>query len=248
VVGGFDPGGGAGVIRDVATAVALGACSHAIGTAWTEQGEGVHRVEPREPGMVEEALARAIAELRPAAVKIGMAVDIRIAGALMAGLAGFTGPVVVDPVLATSRGGQLWNAPPRELVPLLQRATLTTPNASEAAALTGIAVEHPADAEAAGRALVTDQGVTAALVKGGHLVDDGAVSDILVTARATRRFEHPRTRGSSPRGTGCALATALAVLLGRGAPLESAVQAATLWVAAQIEAARQVGTERHLPF
>src|SRR5579863_1579964 len=73
VVGGVDPGGGAGLLRDVATVAALGGRAHPVETAWTEQGPGLHRVEPRAPEAVGAALAEALAELRPAAVKIGMA-------------------------------------------------------------------------------------------------------------------------------------------------------------------------------
>ena len=50
VAGGIDPSGGAGLLRDVATAAACGARAHAVGTAWTEQGDRVHRVEPRGDG------------------------------------------------------------------------------------------------------------------------------------------------------------------------------------------------------
>ena len=120
VVGGVDPGGGAGLLRDVTTATALGARSHAVETAWTEQGPGLHRVEPRAPEAVRTALAEALAAHRPAAVKIGMAVGPATAAALVEALGDYSGPVVVDPVLAPSRGGALWAGLPRELLPLLR--------------------------------------------------------------------------------------------------------------------------------
>ncbi len=248
VVGGIDPGGGAGLLRDVATARALGAHAHAVGTAWTEQADGgVHRVEPREPGAVSEALARAAGELRPVAVKIGMAVGPATADALLTGLKGFTGPVVVDPVLASSRGGSLWAAAPEALLPLLRRATLATPNAPEVALLTGRSVGSVEEAEAAGEALVHQRGVAAVLVKGGHLgTPADAVIDVLVTAAGVRRFQHPRTRGPSPRGTGCALATAVAVALGRGGDLGAAVETATAWLGGAIAGARWAAGEWHL--
>jgi hydroxymethylpyrimidine/phosphomethylpyrimidine kinase len=274
VVGGLDPGGGAGLLRDVATARALGAQPHAVGTAWTEQGEGIHRVEPRAPATVGAALAHALGGVRPAgraqgpesvrpagrplgldstppaavaAVKIGMAVGPATAAALIEALSGFAGPVVVDPVLATSRGGALWNGPPQELLPLLRRAALVTPNALEAAALSGRPVATVAEAEAAGRHLVEVEGLATVLVKGGHLADsDGSVTDVLVTPAGTTRYPHPRLPGPSPRGTGCSLATAIAVELGRGSPLAEAVQAAIDWLVAAIAAATSVGDERHL--
>ncbi len=273
VVGGLDPGGGAGLLRDVATALALGAQPHAVGTAWTDQGEGVHRVEPRAAATAGAALAHALATFRPAAVKVGMAASPATAAALIEALANFAGPVVVDPVLATSRGGPLWTGAPAALLPLLRRATLVTPNAVEAAALAGRPVATVAEAEAAGRRLVEVEGLQAVLVKGGHLADwdvadpgisgghladtginggppiasRGALTDLLVTSTGTTRYPHQRTPGPSPRGTGCALATAIAVELGRGRPLGEAVRAAIEWLTSTIAAAIDVGDERHLP-
>ena len=248
VVGGVDPGGGAGLLRDVATAAALGAHAHAVGTAWTAQGEGIHRVEPRAPEAVRAALAEALATLRPAAVKIGMAVGPATAAALLEALDGYTGPIVVDPVLATSRGGSLWSGAPHELLPLLRRATLVTPNAVEAATLAGRSAATVAEAEAAGRRLVELEALRAVLVKGGHLaVTDGAVVDVLVTASATERLSHPRIAGPSPRGTGCALATAIAVELGRGRRLGAAIMTAADWLGRAIAAAEVINGERHLP-
>jgi len=104
VVGGLDPGGGAGLLRDVATATARGAQVTAVGTAWTQQGAGVHRVEPREPAAVGAALAHALGAVGPAAVKIGMAVGPATAAELVKALLGFAGAVVVDPLLSSTRG------------------------------------------------------------------------------------------------------------------------------------------------
>jgi hydroxymethylpyrimidine/phosphomethylpyrimidine kinase len=248
VVGGVDPGGGAGLLRDVATATSLGAHPHAVGTAWTDQGEGIHRVAPRAPEAVGAALAQALATLRPAAVKIGMAVGPATAAALIAALADFAGPVVVDPVLATSRGGALWSGAPAELLPLLRRATLVTPNAVEATALSGRSVATVAEAEEAGRGLIEAQSLRAVLIKGGHLAhSDASVTDLLVTSAATTRSVHPRLLGPSPRGTGCALATAIAVELGRGRSLGQAVDHAIGWLAGAIAGAEPVEGEWHLP-
>jgi len=103
-VGGMDPGGGAGLLRDVATARARGALARAVGTAWTEQGPGIHELEPRSPATVARGLRLALAG-RPGAIKIGMAVGPATAAAILEALEGCALPVVVDPVLASSRGG-----------------------------------------------------------------------------------------------------------------------------------------------
>jgi hydroxymethylpyrimidine/phosphomethylpyrimidine kinase len=247
VVGGLDPSGGAGILRDFLTSAAMNARAHIIASAFTEQSHERHRVEARDPAALEEALTWAVGHVRPAAVKVGMLPGPAAAAAVLAALDGYRGPVVVDPVLASSRGGRLWAAAPAELMPLLRRATLVTPNAPEAEALTGLPVRTTAAAEEAGRALL-GRGVAAVLVKGGHIADvGGPVTDVLLTSAGARRFSHARATGPAPRGTGCALSTALAVELGRGAALPEAIERATAWLAGAIAAARDAGNgERHL--
>src|SRR5438046_3538055 len=84
-VGGVDPTGGAGVVRDLLTAREWGARVRLVPTAWTEQSasRGVSSVERRDPAALGRALGTALAEARaaaanegiPAAVKIGMLPD-----------------------------------------------------------------------------------------------------------------------------------------------------------------------------
>jgi hydroxymethylpyrimidine/phosphomethylpyrimidine kinase len=52
--------------------------------------------------------------------------------------------------------------------------------------------------------------------------------------------------GRTPRGTGCALATAIAVGLARGQSLEQAIDAAKVWLAGRIQAAVTIGGARYL--
>jgi hydroxymethylpyrimidine/phosphomethylpyrimidine kinase len=246
-IGGLDPSGGAGIVRDVLTSAALCARAHTVASAFTEQSERRHRVEARDPAALEEALSWAVGHVRPAAVKVGMLPGPAAASAVLSALDGYRGPVVIDPVLASSRGGQLWAAAPDDLVPLLRRATLVTPNAPEAEALTGVPVRDTAAAEEAGRRLLS-RGIAAVLVKGGHIGEAGEpVTDVLVTNAGARHFSRPRAAGPAPRGTGCALSTALAVELGRGAALAEAIDRATTWLAGAIAAARDAGDgQRHL--
>jgi hydroxymethylpyrimidine/phosphomethylpyrimidine kinase len=244
-IGGLDPSGGAGLVRDALTAAALGAHARVVGTAWTEQGPEAHRVESRGPGALCDSVRHAVLS-KPAAVKVGMVPDGASAAAIVEGLRNFAGPLVVDPVLASSRGRPLFQGAPVELAPLLARATLVTPNAPEAAALTGLAVADLAGAEAAARALAA-RGLAAVLVKGGHVGGPGQpVTDTLLAGGELHRLTHARVGGGDVRGTGCALATAIAVELGRGATLLDAVRGATDWLGRALAGAIDVGGERHL--
>jgi hydroxymethylpyrimidine/phosphomethylpyrimidine kinase len=245
IVGGLDPSGGAGIVRDALTAVEHGARPLVVGTAWTEQGPDAHRVEPRDIGALRDSLRHALLA-KPAAVKVGMVPDPPRAAVLVEGLRNFEGPVVVDPVLASSRGGALFEGQADQLFPLLERATLVTPNAPEAAALSGRRIADLEDVATAAGAMAA-RGLAAVLIKGGHLGQAGEpVTDTLLAGGALHRLPHARAGGGDVRGTGCALATAIAVHLARGAALLDAVEAATRWLARARAAAVEVGGERHL--
>lgn len=247
-VGGVDPTAAAGIGRDLLTASDLGAVVRLVGTAWTEQSAaGVGSVEARSEVAVERAVRIAVRAPVPGAVKIGMIPGPAVADALVRGLEGYEGPVVVDPVLAASSGGALWQGPLEALWPILRRAALITPNAPEAAALTGRPVETLADARAAA-ANLRGAGIAAVLIKGGHIesATDGTVTDLLVTIDREQLFTRPRSDGPSPRGTGCALSTAIAVGLASGQLLPAAVERAANWLAARIAVAVERDGARRL--
>lgn len=246
-IGGLDPSGGAGLVRDFASAADLDACAVLVGTAWTDQSasRGVRGFESRSVEAIRAALQSAIEGAAGGAtsVKVGMTATPAIIQVIVAGLEGFPGPVVFDPVLGASSGGSLFQGPPEQMLPLVRRATICTPNADEAAALTGRAVATAQDAEAAGKAL-RQMGARAVLVKGGHLTGDAI--DLLIDEAGAHAFSATRIPEPKPRGTGCALATAIAVYLAGGIALAEAVAKAKAWLTRRIEGACVVGTERHL--
>jgi hydroxymethylpyrimidine/phosphomethylpyrimidine kinase len=244
LVGGLDPAGGAGVLRDLLTAVELGAQATVVATSITDQDStSVASVEPRDPGRVGRSLGAALARTRGPSVKIGMVANAGIARAIAAALSGFPGPVVYDPVLRASSGGALYHGGPDAVLELAKSAALLTPNLAEAAWLLGRPVASLAEAQAAARDLVS-LGIRAVLVKGGHL--SGEATDVLAWGDGERAFTRRRIAGPSPRGTGCALATAIAVGLAAGQNLEAAVAAAKTWLSAKIANAGKVGDEWHL--
>jgi len=83
-------------------------------------------------------------DARPQAVKTGMLATAGIVRALSEGLAGYTAPIVVDPVLASTSGAGLLDAAGVRVLRarLLPLATVVTPNLFEASVLTGRAEPH----------------------------------------------------------------------------------------------------------
>ncbi len=244
LAGGVDPGTGAGIARDLLTAAALGARAMVVGTAWTEQGQVV-AIEAREPEQVRVAMTAALAKAGTTgtAVKIGMVASAPIAQAMQAAIASYTGPVVFDPVLRASSGVSLYDGDRESILGLARSVTLLTPNLDEAGWLLERPVRTQADARTAAHAL-RGLGIAAVLVKGGHLA--GEATDVLLGPAGETLLSGPRVAGTGPRGTGCALATAIAVELAAGESLERAVAAAKSWLTDRIRRATDVDGEPHL--
>jgi hydroxymethylpyrimidine/phosphomethylpyrimidine kinase len=225
VVAGSDSSGGAGLARDLATLARLETRAVCAVTAVTAQSDTELRaVHPVPPELVRAQIAAALATTRIGAIKIGMLATGSIALAVAASLPPREQvPMVLDPVLRSSSGGTLLDEAGQEALTeeLLPRATLLTPNIPEIASLLGTAVAA-AEAELIeqGRALLA-LGPRAVLVKGGHGRGDEAVDLLLVAGQPVRRLSSPRS-ATTVRGSGCALASAIAAGLAAGLSLEEA--------------------------
>lgn len=245
IIAGSDPSGGAGVQADIKTVTALGGYAATAITALTVQNTtGVKSVHLVAPGLINDQIDAVLEDIGADAIKIGMigerAAAIEIAEtALTSG--GHQVPIVLDPVLAATSGDAL--AAPGMISILLERlvplAALLTPNADEAAALTGISMRTEDDLALAGEWLIA-AGAKAALVKGGHL-SGPTVVDALVTNEGTTIFRNPRIATTSTHGTGCTLASAVATGLAQGMALEAAVARAIAYTQEAIRTAPGFG-------
>ena len=240
-IAGSDPSGGAGVQGDLKTFAALGVNGMAAITAITVQGtRGVRRVSPLPAALVGEQVAAVLEDSEVAAIKIGMLARADIVEAVADALAGYAGPVVLDPVLVSSSGARLL-APDAEAAlreRLLPRAAVVTPNLSEAAALTGAPVTCREEMRAAARAL-RFMGASAALVTGGHLEGPGS-PDLLLTEGGPLWLSSTRVATENTHGTGCALSSAVAAWMARGFDVDGSCRRARAWIFAAIQAADQL--------
>lgn len=225
-IGGMDSSGGAGLLRDAATAQRLDAPHRVAVTAVSAQSDRrVAAVLPMPPAVLEAQMALALAE-GIAAAKTGMLATAELVGTV-ARLLPSGVPLVVDPVLRSSSGRALLTddglaAMLAELVP---RATVLTPNLPELDALSAGLGCPGADEQTAVGALLAC-GCAAVLVKGGHRDDPAQSDDRLYRAgRPAVRFRAPRLSGDL-RGTGCQLASGIAIALARGSPLDAAIRSA----------------------
>ncbi len=249
VIAGSDSSGGAGLQADIKTATALGAYAMTAITAVTAQDtRDIHAIHAIPASVVREQIAWTLADIGADAIKIGMLGSAEIVEAVAEVLAAGAHaiPLVVDPVLASTGGTLLLHEDAIEAMKarLFPLATLLTPNIPEAELLSGQAIRAPEDIVSAAQRLQA-AGAKAVLVKGGH-GEGPNVIDVLVARDEGRpeRFESPRIDTPHTHGTGCTLATAIAVGLGQGLSLSDAVRRAHRFVQEAIRMGPGFGSGR----
>ena len=232
IVAGSDSGGGAGIQADIKTATALGAYAMTAITAVTVQDTtGVHSFHAIPPQTVADQIRVVLDDIGADAVKTGMLVSARTVEAVAKALAPHAQiPLVVDTVMIAKGGADLVDDSGVEAMKslLLPLAALITPNAPEAARLTGLRVETADDLIRAAETL-RGKGAGAVLVKGGHIPGD-TITDVLADIDGVHIFRARRIGTAPMHGTGCTLATAIATGLAQGLSLQDAVARARLYV------------------
>jgi hydroxymethylpyrimidine/phosphomethylpyrimidine kinase len=243
IVAGSDSGGGAGIQADLKTVSALGGFGLTAITALTAQNTlGVFGVHPVPPEFIIQQMRVVLDDIGADTIKIGMLGSAEIAEAVADFLETIDPiPVVLDPVMVSTSGSALLDAPGAAAMKLrlLPKALLLTPNLREAEALTGLKIDGLAAMEQAAD-LLLGLGARNVLLKGGHLDGDELI-DLLVGEDGRAEFRHPRVDTSHTHGTGCTLASAAAVGLAHGLALHDAVRQAHDYVQQAIRNAPGLG-------
>jgi hydroxymethylpyrimidine/phosphomethylpyrimidine kinase len=224
VVAGSDSGGGAGIQADIKTVMALGGYATTAIAALTAQNTlGVHEVMAVPAAFVRRQMEVVLDDIGADCVKTGMLRDAAVIETVAAVLAAKVpdAPLVLDPVMAAKGGAELLRQQALTALTerLIPRATVLTPNLPEAEVLTGLAIDGvPAMRQAA--AALRRLGARHVLIKGGHLPGDMVRDLFLAADGAVEILESPRIETRHSHGTGCTLASAIAVGLAQGmAPL-----------------------------
>lgn len=242
-IGGHDPSGGAGIQADIEAIAANGGHAVTAITALTVQDTvNVSRVVPVETDLFRQALATLDGDFTLDAIKIGLIGDVEIAGAIADFLDSHQGiPVVLDPVLAAGGGKEMSSQGIRDVMldRLLPHVTLVTPNLPEAQRLSG-----ETDAATCASALL-DKGAGAVLVTGGHDRGDTIINRWF-DGESEQRFEWERLEGEF-HGSGCTLASAVAVFLARGMPMKLALRLAQAFTHDALAKAEQIGRGQKIP-
>jgi hydroxymethylpyrimidine/phosphomethylpyrimidine kinase len=244
-IGTTEPWAAAGLQLDAFIADRLGVriltCVLAVSA---QDGKGLLSVMPMPRAMVRTQLA-ALTEVEIGSVRIGALRTMAHVDEIADFLCRRPLPAVLDPVAATSSGGQFMSS--KVLARLRDRLfphlRLLTPNLLEAALLTGAPISSREDMDAAALR-IAEMGPKAVLVKGGHL--SGAPTDVLWDGERLCRLEGSRLPHDM-RGTGCVVAMAFAAAIARGFPVWEAVKFARGVVRRLLRDSRDMGWMRIVP-
>lgn len=238
LIGGQDPQGCAGIAADIATVQHHDAHALPLITALTEQSsKGLNDLGAVSPEKLLAQFANCQADFTIDAVKIGLIPNLAIAEAIKQVLLQLPGvPVVLDPVLASTSGGQLVSKEVQQFIEteLLPLVTLLSPNLNELKQLT----TELATSES-GAAQLRTAGLNACLVKGGH-AEGKIASDYFVFDEA-EFYIYQTMLNNKVRGTGCVLASSIAAHLASGQDLRDAVVLAKAYVTRGIRQSETVG-------
>jgi hydroxymethylpyrimidine/phosphomethylpyrimidine kinase len=233
VIAGSDSSGGAGIVRDLKVLADYGVEALCAITAVTAQTDAhLVAVQHVSPDLVRAQVRTALESRAIAAIKIGM-LGTRAAVSAVADSLPREGapPIVLDPLLRSSSGAMLIDEEGMRAMRarLFPRATLLTPNIPEAESLCGLSCSgDPAARLALARKLLAE-GPQAVLLKDGHASDEQA-ADLLLSADGHAQWFTTARLPRGRRGTGCALASAIAASLALGVPLEAACRSAKDYV------------------
>jgi hydroxymethylpyrimidine/phosphomethylpyrimidine kinase len=242
-VAGTDSGGAAGIAADLATFAALGVHGACVITAVTAQDTtGVHAVHVVPSTTVDAQLDAVFGDLPVAAIKTGMLGSPDTVVGLSDRYRALSHPrpaLVVDPVLVATSGAVLGDdlvakAYVEHLLPL---ATVVTPNADEATALTG--TDGPPDELARrlaelGPAVVVTGGVSTSSTTGESTCTDW----LALPGEPPMPLTHEAIDTANDHGTGCTFSSALAAYLAHGIPLRQSAAHAAAYTTQQLDLSR----------
>ncbi len=236
VVAGSDSGGGAGIQADIKTVTALGGYAMTAVTALTAQNtEGVSGIVETPAGFIGKQMRLVLKDIGADVIKIGMVPNEEAIEAVHYTYMEFAPdvPIVLDPVMMAKGGHPLIDREAIHMVRqhFLLQCHIATPNIPEAQVLTGMEIRSLDDMKHAAEVMIT-LGCQRTLIKGGHFRDGDSemVYDVLFDENGVEVFEDTRIDTPHTHGTGCTLASAIAVSMAQGMTLRDSIIRARAYV------------------
>lgn len=214
-----------GVEADVKTAIKLNTyCTLAITTVTSQNASRFISKLSLSSSMVYDQIKAAREDFDIGAVKLGLISNINQAKAVKDAIDEFFKdvPIVLDPVIASKFGTVLNDDETIDYIKenIFKKASLITPNMSEAEILSGMEVKSVDDMKACAKYLEEKYGPSV-LITGGALKDD--LKDVLVIKGKVYEIDRERVARQA-FGLGTTLSTAIATYLAKGFAMEAAVR------------------------
>ncbi len=242
-IAGSDSSGGAGIQEDLKTMMALGVYGMSAITSVTAQNTvEVRSVYDLPIDSIKAQIRAVVDDIGVDAVKTGMLHTSEIIGAVADELEKLQCPIVVDPVMISKSNTPLLLPEAKET--LIKRifplATVVTPNAMEAEAISGVRVTTIEDGKKAAEK-IQSMGPKSVLVKGGHIFETDKAVDILLHDGEFSLLVGERHQTKDTHGTGCSFASAIAAGLAKGKTITESVTEAKDFVNTSIKYSLRIG-------
>lgn len=229
-IAGFDPSGGAGILADIKTfenhkVYGFGVCS-AITFQNDLEFENVDWIEIEKIIYQIQVLDK-VQDYK--FVKIGIIQDIPTLNEITdyINLSNSDIKIIWDPILKSSAGFEFHKQFNNdELLTILSRLYLVTPNADEATSIyktLGIQTDDEL------QSMIKEYNLASFLIKGGHK-EGNEVVDILIEKEKISVFRGNRYNGHIKHGTGCVLSASITANLANGMELEEACKEAKEYI------------------
>ena len=245
IIGASDCSGGAGIQADIKSITALGGYAATAITAVTIQNTtGVFSIINIDPKDVIEQIKVTINDIGVDIIKIGMLHKLQLIEAIAEFLDLYCKeiPIVVDPVMISqSKVRLLEKKAIKSLVDhILPLATIITPNIPEAEVLSKTKILNKLDMICAIKK-ISHLSMNFTLLKGGHLKEKNIIDILSNKNKILKIFEKKVIISDNTHGTGCSLASAIAISLAQGMNIEDSIIRARDFVRKAIKTAPNYG-------
>ena len=237
IIAGSDSGGGAGLQADLKTATVLGSFATTVITTITAQNtQGVQAQKNVEENVVEAQFRSIMDDIGTDGIKIGLLPTAKIIE-VVERLIKDHAPVVIDPVMVATSGHRFLDKDAEKAMTRMASTTgsLITPNIAEAEIFADKKIDPQCfrDVELLLHTIAT-QCNRPVLLKGGHGGGDLSIDYLIDWSGKIHSFAGERISTKNTHGTGCTLATAIAVNLARGISLVDSIGKAKAFVSAAL--------------
>lgn len=230
-IAGSDSSGRAGIQADLKTLQCLGVHGCSVITAVTSQSH--EQLSDIQFIDIDPQLQIMRDAFQPDAIKIGMLGKQSIIQSVLNVIKTYSGKVILDPVMVTTTGGNLFseevNQYANHLKTLFKYVDVLTPNIPEAEMLLNRRITSFQDIEQAARDLLL-LGVKSVLIKGGHFKEDTLSQDYWTNGVESFWLASHRHLARNFSGTGCVFSSAIAAACALGFDVKDALVIAKMYV------------------